>query len=364
MKRRRSASAVRAGGEGQADAGDEVAARRHPQDRAVDAADRLEVGGHGRGPGGQVLVELQRAHRLGQRGAAVREEAGVGGVREGGDPLARDGAVEDDVRLRQQRPEVRAVGQGPDEDDRALGPGSRQLPQRPDVEAVVEGADVEEPRSPQLREPARRRARLDPETRVDAVRHHRRGTLRVDPLDERIADRADPAAALGDGAVGVQQALAPGLVVAMGGEVVAGVQGHRPGPLELGEAGEERLRGDHRRALEAGPLRHSPQPPVVALIRPSQRRGAGRVLAAQAQGLPEAGAVACLEARRALDQVPRPLDRGAAGAVADEQPLDRRLAQHRQHQLVLREAHPAPLGGGPGHVVEGVDRVLRAHPLE
>ena len=51
--------AHRSGGQGLADAGDEVAAGGNADDRGIGAAHRLEVGGDGRRARGEVLVELQ-----------------------------------------------------------------------------------------------------------------------------------------------------------------------------------------------------------------------------------------------------------------------------------------------------------------
>ena len=83
----------------------------------------------------------------------------------------------------------------------------------------------------------------------------------------------------------------------MRGPVVAGEERDRPGPVELGEGGDEGVGGDHGGALEATPPGGPPQAlPVagVGALEASQRDG---IAAAQAQRLVEVDAVGGWERR-------------------------------------------------------------------
>ena len=242
MKSCRSASLIGPRSRAAATAGDEVAAGRRPGRPGL----RLrrsgsQVGGHGRAAGGEVLVELQRAHRFGQRRAPVRDQAGVGGVGQRGHLLARDRRPAGDVRLGQQRREVGAVGERADQDQRAVGPGAGDGAHGLDVEPRVEGADVEQARAGQRRRTspaaAPAAATASGSTPLGTTAAGPRG---ADPLDDRGADRADPAAAGGDPLDRRPGRLvAPALVVGVGGKVVGREEGDRARPVELGEGGDE-----------------------------------------------------------------------------------------------------------------------------
>ena len=161
------------------------------RDVLVDLAHRLQVGRDDRQAAGEVLVQLQRAHRARQRRAQVRDQADVGRADQPADPVAGDRRVNADVGRVAQRGEVLAVEQRPDERDLRGGQLARERQQRVDVQARVQRADVYEQGSARLRCPGRRRRRrAAPLLRVQAVGHHRTGTGRPETLQRRRGHRA------------------------------------------------------------------------------------------------------------------------------------------------------------------------------
>ena len=125
--------------------------RRGPAQRALDAAQGREVGRRHRAAAGQVLEDLQRAHRLGQRRAPVRDQAGVGGVDQRASPASRGtGPGRSHVGLAPAAPGARGRRAGRRGRPSPAGQARATARDGLDVEARVEGADVEEARAGQV----------------------------------------------------------------------------------------------------------------------------------------------------------------------------------------------------------------------
>ena len=136
-----------------------VAALGDQPHAVVDAAHRRQVGGDHGLAGGEVLVDLERAHRLREPGSRVGDEADVRRTGERGDvrsPAPREDA---DVGDPAQRLDVLRVGGVAHEHERAVAEGAGGRAHGVGVEAAVQRPEVQRDGAAGDRAPTRERAR-------------------------------------------------------------------------------------------------------------------------------------------------------------------------------------------------------------
>ena len=148
----------------------------------VDAGYAGQVRRRDRDPRRQVLVELQRAHRLGLLGANMGDQADIRRGHEARELPTGYGRVHADVGECVQRLDRTLARAASDQRNRALRPGIRDGAYRDRVDPLVEGADIEHPRPGKVEEPGGRRPRLDPFGRLDPVRDDCGGPAPDQPL--------------------------------------------------------------------------------------------------------------------------------------------------------------------------------------
>ena len=202
----------------------------------------------------------------------VGDQADVGGRHEAGELAPRDARADLDVGQRRERLVVGGLEQLADERDRPARVGRREPPHLVDVDTAVEAADVEHARAGAVVEPGGGDGRLEPLLGIDAVGQDRDRAGGRDALEHGVGDRADRAPARPQAGERLLVDGPPAAVRLRRRPVVPRVVGDRPGPAEVAEAGEHRVRRDDRGPLEA----QAAQRRGAATARRPQRRGGRR----------------------------------------------------------------------------------------
>ena len=236
--------------------------------------------------GGEVLVDLQRAHRLGERGAAMGEQAELGVAQRRDELGARDARVQVHVRGCGRRSATYAgSGSGPSSTTWSSGQRAREVDDPRHVEPGVERADVDRAR-PRDRARTTRAARQRAEPFATAPRRsaRRRWAGRADPVDDLGRDGRDRPARLARCGGTPRDTPASTPRAPASSTSRRGRRTSRSDAQSSGrEPGDEGIRGERVRAARA----RAGGPPGAASgrsarTRPSTPDDVGRVVAAHA----------------------------------------------------------------------------------